>query len=208
VEGTGDSGETGRAAVKVVPLFPLPDVWLFPGVIMPLNVFEERYVQMVEDCLDGPGRIVLGTIRSGHETAATGDPPIYPLAGLGEIGRHERKNDGRYEILLVGLQRVFVREVDSDRLYRRVEMRPVAEKPIDEEREPGLRKSLIDALEARTKDVPKIPDEFSTSHLIDMLVLRMPLTHGALNGLYAELDVEKRARKALAVHFAQPGDGG
>ena len=48
---------------RVVPLFPLPQVWLFPYVVLPLHVFEERYRQMVEDSLDGPGRIVLGTIR-------------------------------------------------------------------------------------------------------------------------------------------------
>ena len=52
-------------ASRVVPLFPLPRVWLFPYVVLPLYVFEERYRQMIEDSLDGPGRIVLGTVEQG-----------------------------------------------------------------------------------------------------------------------------------------------
>src|SRR5262245_4175143 len=98
---------------------------------------------MIEDCLDGPGRIVLGTIRGGHEREAAGAPPIHPLAGLGEIGRHEHLADGRYRILLVGLQRVFVREVPSDRLYRKVEVHPAHEIPISSERDATLRAELL-----------------------------------------------------------------
>ena len=48
-----------RVPARIVPLFPLPNVWLFPAIVLPLHVFEQRYRQMVEDCLDGPGRIVL-----------------------------------------------------------------------------------------------------------------------------------------------------
>ncbi|HEX6883174.1 MAG TPA: LON peptidase substrate-binding domain-containing protein [Planctomycetota bacterium] len=193
-----------RLSAPVVPLFPLPNVWLFPAVILPLHVFEERYRQMVEDSLDGPGRLVLGTIRAGHEAEAAGAPPIYPLAGLGEIGRHERLEDGRYNILLVGLQRVFVKEVPSERLYRKVEAYPAHELPITPRAEPELRKQLLVALAARTEELPDIPDEFSTGHLVDMLVLRMPLEPDSLNALYSELDTEKRALAALGEHARRP----
>lgn len=189
---------------QVVPLFPLPNVWLFPAVILPLHVFEERYRQMIEDCLDGPGRIVLGTIQGGHEKDSAGAPPIYPLAGLGEIGRHERLPDGRFNILLVGLQRVLVHEVPSERLYRKVEIHPATERPIEGANEGELRKELLAALVERTKDLPEIPAGFSTAHLADMLILRLPLTHETLNELYSELDAEKRARAALEEHERQP----
>jgi len=185
---------------RIVPLFPLPNVWLFPKVVLPLHVFEERYRQMIEDSLDGPGRFVLGTIQAGHEGEAPGAPPIYSVAGLGEIARHERLPDGRFNILLVGLSRVFVREVPSERLYRLVEAVPAVEVPLAKEREPELRAELLAALAARTQDLPAIPDEFATSHVADMLVLRVPLPHERMNELYAELDVEKRARGALAEH--------
>lgn len=203
-ESTGKSRVPERIPGRVVPLFPLPNVWLFPAVILPLNVFEERYRQMVEDCLDGPGRIVLGTIQAGHEGEAAGAPPIYPLAGLGEIGRHERLADGRFNVLLVGLQRVLVKEVPSARLYRKVEVIPAAEVPIALEHEKVLRKRLLAALALRTKDLPAIPAEFSTAHLADMLILRLPLAHQPLNELYSQLDAEKRARAALAEHERLP----
>jgi len=193
-----------RLTGPVVPLFPLANVWLFPAVVLPLHVFEERYRQMVEDSLDGPGRLVLGTIQAGHEGEAAGAPPIYPMAGLGEIGRHERLENGRFNILLVGLQRVFVKEVPSDRLYRKVEIYPAHELPIAPRVEPELRKQLLVALAARTEDLPEIPDEFSTAHLVDMLVLRMPLEPGSLNALYSELDTEKRALAALGEHARRP----
>ncbi len=200
----GKSGVPERVVGRVVPLFPLPNVWLFPAVILPLNIFEERYRQMVEDCLDGPGRIVLGTIQAGHEGESAGAPPIYPLAGLGEIGRHERLPDGRFNVILVGLQRVVVKEVPSDRLYRKVEVLPALEVPIAEEHEPALRAELLAALTLRTKDLPEIPAEFSTAHLADMLVLRLPLAHVSLNVLFSELDTEQRARTALAEHERLP----
>ncbi len=192
------------AAPRIVPLFPLPRLWLFPSVVMPLYVFEERYRQMIEDVLDGVGLIVLGTIEAGSEDAAAGAPPVHPIAGLGEIGRHERLADGCFNILLVGLQRVFVREVPSERLYRRVEVRPASETPVAREREPELREELLAALRSRTENLPEIPPKFSTSHLADMLILRMPLPHEVLNRLYAELDAEKRARSALEQHAVRP----
>ena len=193
-----------KSSLRVVPLFPLPNLWLFPSVVLPLHVFEERYRQMIEDSLDGVGRLVLGTIQAGHELGADGSPPIYPVAGLGEIGRHERLEDGRFNILLVGLQRVFVREVPSERLYRKVEVRPAIETPVPTEAEAGLRADLLVALRERTADLPEIPPQFSVSHLADMLILRMPLPHDVLNGLYCELDAHKRGRLALEQHASRP----
>ena len=66
-----------RSSLRVVPLFPLPNLWLFPSVVLPLHVFEERYRQMIEDSLDGVGRLVLGTIQAGHELDSAGSPPVF-----------------------------------------------------------------------------------------------------------------------------------
>ncbi|HEX5054111.1 MAG TPA: LON peptidase substrate-binding domain-containing protein, partial [Planctomycetota bacterium] len=53
-----------------VPIFPLPGAFLFPHQVMPLHVFEPRYREMVEDLLDSPGRLVIGTQLEGERETA------------------------------------------------------------------------------------------------------------------------------------------
>lgn len=188
----------------VAPLFPLADVWLFPGEILPLHVFEPRYRQMVEDLLDGPGRIVMGTVLAGHEHEMLGAPPVYPIAGLGDIGRHDRLDDGRFKILLVGLGRVRVEEVPTDTPYRKVQVTPLQEidtQPTDEE----LRERLESAVLARSDKEIQLPDDVPLGRLADLLTRQLPLPHVALNKLYCELDIEARARAVLAEHDRCPG---
>jgi len=191
------------APLKEMPLFALENVWLFPYVILPLRIFEPRYRQMIEDILDGTGRIILGTVQEGQDAEPGENPPIYPIAGLGEIGRHERLDDGRFNILLLGLRRVRVKEVESDRLYRKVRVEPAEEIPIAPDIEPEIKKQLHEAILERTDQTTFLP-QVSVSHLADLLTLRMPLPHDVLNELYCELDEEKRARRALAEHAIRP----
>ena len=73
--------------MAVSPMFPLGTV-LFPSMVLPLHVFEPRYRAMVEDLLDSPGRLVIATVPEEHVAELPGSPPVYPVAGLGEIGRH------------------------------------------------------------------------------------------------------------------------
>ncbi|MCA8953312.1 MAG: LON peptidase substrate-binding domain-containing protein, partial [Planctomycetes bacterium] len=110
-----------------MPMFPLPGVFLFPHQVLPLHVFEERYRALVTDLLDTTGRFVVATIRSeASETAAneTADrlPAVLPVAGFGEIVRHEKLPDGRYLIWVVGLARVHIDEVPATTPYRQVQL--------------------------------------------------------------------------------------
>lgn len=191
-------------APLMAPLFPLPRAWLFPHVVLPLNVFEPRYREMVEDCLDGPGRIVLGTIAAGHEEDHLGAPPIEPIAGLGEIGRHERLEDGRYQVWLVGLARVRVREVDSTKAYRQVEVEPIDEDTPPGEDTEGLRADVSAAIQARVEEMEDVPEQVPLSALVDFLTLRMELPHEVMRRLYNEIDPLSRARAALLEHEQRP----
>lgn len=189
----------------MVPVFPLPDVWLFPSVVLPLHIFEPRYRQMVEDSLDGPGRLVLATLVDGERSAGTEPPPFHAIAGLGEIGRHEKLPDGRFNLLLVGLARVFVREVPSTRLYRQVEWQPAPEVPVAPERAPALRARLCAALAQRGLAAPAA--SASLSQLADLLLMRIPLPHAELHAHYAELDLEQRITDLLEEHETAPPPG-
>ena len=185
-------------------MFPLSDVWLFPGLALPLFIFEPRYQQMIEDSLDCSGRIVIGTVQKGHECEMPGSPPIYPIAGLGEIGRHERRPDGCFVILLVGLSRVHTEEVESDRLYRRVRVRPVEEHEVDENNATRLRERLLKAIKERAGEPQKLRGDVGLTHLVDLLTLRLPLPHGVLCRLFGELNLERRIEAVLTEHGRRP----
>ena len=198
----------GDAAARVVPLFPLPNLFLFPGTVMPLHIFEPRYRQMMEDSLDGPGRLVIGTVLEGHTDELMDSPPVHEIAGLGEIARHERLPDGRFVIMLVGLARVRIQEVPSERLYRQVEAAPLTEIPVRDEDQDELRSRLVEAVLARTPDLranaDKLPGDMPIGHLADLLLLRMQLPQSAMQRLYSELDVAERAKHALEEHGQRP----
>jgi Lon protease-like protein len=182
------------------PIFPLCGVHLFPGCVMPLHVFEPRYRCMVEDLLDGPGRLVMGTVPEEHCEELPGRPPIHQIAGLGEIGRHERLPDGRFLIWVVGLCRVRIREVESDALYRRVAYEPLEEEPAPQEQALELRRRLIEALAVRCADLGELPDDLPLSCLTDLLLQRLELPPSRLQLLYDEPAVALRAEGALREH--------
>ncbi|MEE9394116.1 MAG: LON peptidase substrate-binding domain-containing protein, partial [Planctomycetota bacterium] len=93
-------------------MFPLPGVYLFPNAIMPLRIFEPRYQAMIEDLLDTAGRFVLASIQAGHESEIVGSPPVDRVVGLGEITRHEKLPNGDFLIVLQGLGRYAIEEVE------------------------------------------------------------------------------------------------
>ena len=103
----------------VFPIFPLPDVTLFPRTLLPLNIFEARYRAMVADALARDRRICMVRLRPGYEARYAGKPDVYAVGGLGEIVSCERLASGRYELVLRGEARVrLVQERPSDTLYR------------------------------------------------------------------------------------------
>ena len=199
---------TEAVGSTVVPLFPLPNLFLFPGTVVPLHIFEPRYRQMIEDSLDGPGRLVVGTILENHHEDLSGSPPVHHVAGLGEIARHERLPDGRFVIMLVGLTRVRVQEADSDRLYRLVRVEALSEVPVPDDQIGVLREQLLAAVMERTPRLKdreeELPDDMPIGHLTDLLLLRMQLPQSAMQPLYSEVVVAERARQALDEHAHRP----
>src|SRR5215213_7213388 len=102
-----------------IPLFPLPTVVLFPNVFLPLHIFEPRYREMVADALAGDRVIGMVLLRPGWETNYEGQPPVYPIGCSGVITHSERLADGRYNIVLRGVERFRIVEEDHGRSYRR-----------------------------------------------------------------------------------------
>lgn len=111
---------------EVIPVFPLPDVMLFPNVSRPLHIFEPRYRAMVADALAGDGLIGMVTLRPGYEAEYEGRPPVFGIGCAGRITEVEELPDGRYLIVLRGLVKFRILDEDRSRPYRlaRVEALP------------------------------------------------------------------------------------
>ena len=119
-----------------IPLFPLPEVVLFPGVPRPLLIYEPRYRDMVADALKGNKIIGMVLLRPGYEKDYEGRPPIYGIGCAGVIEDYEQLPDGRYVILLRGLTRFRVVSEDQRKPYRLARVEAVPELLTDEERGP------------------------------------------------------------------------
>ena len=91
----------------IVRLFPLPNFVLFPGAIQPFHVFEDRYRDLLEDALQGDQLIAMAILQPGWEPNYEGRPPLVATACLGRVISHTRLENGRYNILLLGVQRIW-----------------------------------------------------------------------------------------------------
>lgn len=107
-------------------LFPLPGVVLLPHAVIPLHIFEPRYRRMMEDALrSGDGQITMVLMRGGESAAG---PEIADVACLGRVIQHHRLPDGRFNLLLRGMQRVrLLRELERGTLYRQAEAELIRE---------------------------------------------------------------------------------
>jgi Lon protease-like protein len=99
-----------------IPLFPLPGAILFPRAQLPLHIFEPRYREMLSDAIDGAGQIgMIQPQRLDHDNQA----PLYAVGCVGEIVGIEELEDGRSNIVLLGINRFrLVREAEVDASYR------------------------------------------------------------------------------------------
>jgi Lon protease-like protein len=115
----------------LLPLFPLPNVVLFPNVFLPLHIFEARYREMVKDAISGDRMIGMVLLRPGWEQDYEGRPPIYPIGCSGLMTHVEQLADGRYHIVLRGFERFRVVDEDHTRPYRRASIERLSERPMD-----------------------------------------------------------------------------
>ena len=101
-----------------IPLFPLPNVVLFPGVFLPLHIFEERYRIMVRDVLAGDRMIGIALSKPGWHQTTEGPAAIYPVGCVGLVTHVEQLDDGRYNIVLRGVEKFRVIRERDGRPYR------------------------------------------------------------------------------------------
>jgi Lon protease-like protein len=109
------------------PLFPLPDFVFFPQTVQPFHIFESRYIDMIHDTMTGE-RMVTITLLGGEAEQHEGEnPPINQIGTLGYINEVQKAEDQHLNILITGLVKVQVEELDSAKSYRRGAVTPLTE---------------------------------------------------------------------------------
>jgi uncharacterized protein len=130
---------------EMLPLFPLSTV-LFPGMRLPLHVFEERYRQLVADLLARPEPRQFGiiAIRKGRETGAEGVTALYDIGCVATVRQMAEHEDGRYDLQTVGSKRFRLLSLDRSLPYFQGEIEPLPEESGD----PALAVALAQRVQA------------------------------------------------------------
>jgi Lon protease-like protein len=102
----------------LLPIFPLPNVVLLPNASVPLFIFEDRYKQMVRDCLESDRYLSIALLKKGWEQESDSPRP-YPIAGFGRIVRAVRLPNDCMDIVVQGMGRLTMTAFHDDRAYLR-----------------------------------------------------------------------------------------
>jgi len=180
-----------------IPLFPLPETTLFPGVSRPLLIFEPRYREMIADALKGDRIIGMVRLRPGFEKDYEGRPPIYAVGCAGRIQEYEQLPDGRYVILLQGLTPFRVVSEDQRKPYRLGRVEAVPDRLAEQERLPlsALRNRLASLLVTVLPFGVDPPDaSFADDEFVNVVAQNLPMPEDDRQQLLERSSVLARAQ--------------
>lgn len=197
------------ALVDRLPLFPLPNLVFFPSTLVPLHVFEPRYMAMVSDAWRGDRLIGLVQLASGWEEDYYGAPRVHRVLGIGQMVHKQDAPDSRANILLRGLTRArILDEHCTDRMYRMVRAEAVGSDASDAS---GVARRLatvrhlfagllaaVDGADMTHAEALFAP-EADASVVIDAIASALPISGAHKQALLAELDVVERADRLTAL---------
>ncbi len=139
--------------LSALPIFPLPNVVLLPGMMLPLNVFEPRYLELVDHVLSSGLHIGVPLLRPGYEANYDGRPPVEQVFGVGRLLAHHRFPDGRRFIRLEGLGRVrLARELEPRHSFREVEAIALPEQALSDLRSLEILKAQLERVASLCPD--------------------------------------------------------
>ena len=198
-------------------VFPLPRLVFFPGTTLPLHLFEPRYRRMIEDCLrSGSMALAVTMLEAGWEDADDGRPAIHSVAGAGRIVAHQRRENGTHDILLQGLHRVRLQEIEeTDLPYRRAQATPIADVGDAQARDLMAMMACANEVAARiTERQPdfrlQLPKDLSAGRTADLIADQLVADPEQRQRILELNVVEARVTKvteAVASLLAQLSDG-
>lgn len=185
--------------VSAIPLFPLPNVVLFPHTVLPLHIFEPRYKAMMKSALAGDKRIGMALLKPGWEEDDQGAPPVFDIVGVGRILQHEELEDGRYNLMLAGIGRGRIVEVRLEEPFRVALVEPLEEIERASEALERKRRDLIERFASMLQPLKKDPMELPLSLVTDLLGAAFVEDPLDKQELLATLDVEERHDKLVRI---------
>jgi Lon protease-like protein len=199
----------------VLPLFPLGTV-LFPGLVLPLHVFEERYRDLVRDLLELPEQerqFGVIAIREGREVGVDGTKALYEVGCTARVREFQRYEDGRCDLVTVGSQLFRLRELHTDRSYFTGEVDWLPDELGDEAEarvlDASVRAVFLDYLQAlgiasgQQIEPPELPDDpLVLGHLVAATTL---LDLADRQDLLDQPDGRTRLRRELTVLRREAG---
>jgi len=139
-----------------VPVFPLPNLIVFPDAMMPLHIFELRYRTMVRDALSGERVIAMGLLKPGWERDYHGSPEFYPLGCLARFEEVEWLPNDCYSLVVRGLSRIMVSRVVREYPYRSARVEVLPQEPCSED-DPLILSEKYALLELYRRLLPDAP---------------------------------------------------
>src|SRR5262245_47680287 len=191
----------------LLPIFPLPNVVLFPNVFLPLHIFEARYREMVADALKSDRLIGMALLRPGWQRDYEGRPPVYPIGCSGVITHADKLADGRYNIVLRGVHRFRILEEDAHLRYRRARIEQLPESTCCAEDATAIRRQrakldalLAPAVERSFADIAgeaKIPAAMADADLVNALAQYLDLDPLEKQALLEQPGLKTRAESLV-----------
>jgi uncharacterized protein len=208
----------GCGLISAVPLFPLPNVVLFPKAVLPLHIFEERYKAMTADALAGDRRIAMALLKTGWERNYYCRPAIEPVVCVGTIVSHERLADGKYNFLLQGMTRAtIIEETQGHAPYRVAHLRPLDSPPVMEIDLCNERLELLSIFSRSAFSQVPLSRQFQqmlnshlpTSDIVDLIAFNLLESVCLKQKLLAQPDPRQRAQRVIcALQAMQPSISG
>jgi Lon protease-like protein len=139
-----------------IPVFPLPNVVLFPKTYLSLHIFEPRYRVMVSDAAKSSQCIGMALLKEGWETDYYGHPPVFSVGCVGRLASVKPLADGRSNILLQGLERFAIEREWYDKPYREATI-AVTARGVETSLDPTVRRRLFTVLESYLQSRNEMP---------------------------------------------------
>ena len=156
---------------ETIPIFPLQDVMLFPGMSVPLHIFEPRYKAMIADALKGDRIIGMVLLRPGYEKDYERSPSVFQVGVAGVINEVEELPGGEYNIVLGALTKYRITREEASRPYRIAHVTPIADETPEADRSAlHARRQRLEALIGASggrSGLRGVPDNISDEALVN-----------------------------------------